>query len=61
MKAKIEVEDRKEADLIRRGLAHKETRALVKVVGALSRCPSDQSKRRVLNFVTDYFREHNEQ
>ncbi len=57
MKAQIEVADRKEAELIRRGLLDPTTRAMVKVMGALAPLPSDRSKARVLRFVEDHFAE----
>lgn len=57
MKTKIEVENRKEAKLIRAGLADPQTRALVKVVGALAALPSERAKRRVMRFVEDHFAE----
>lgn len=54
MKTKIEVEGRKEALLIKRGLLDPQTRALVKVMGALQ--PLDErGKYRTLHFVADYF------
>lgn len=54
MKAKIEVEDRKEAELIRRGLQHAETRALVKVMGAMLPL-DDRERRRTMNYIMDKF------
>jgi hypothetical protein len=56
MKTKIEVENRKEATLIKRGLLDPQTRALVKVMGALQPL-SDRAKRRAMRFVDDYFDE----
>jgi len=56
MRATIEVEDREEAKLIRRGLADKETRALVKVMGALDKLPNKNMKIPTMNFIRDYFR-----
>lgn len=53
MKTLVEVADRKEAALIRRGLEDPETRALVKVIGALAALPSDRARRRTLAFVAD--------
>lgn len=52
MKGYIEVENRKEADLIKRGLADPEVRAFVKVVGALLPL-SERARVRVLRFVAD--------
>jgi len=60
MKASIEVESKKEAELIRAGLNDPSTRALVKVMGALSVLPSDRARTRVLNMVSDYFDEQDE-
>lgn len=57
MKTSIEVEDRKEGDLIRRGLESAEVRAFVKIMGALSVLPTDRAKARALNFVADHFAE----
>ena len=57
MKTTIEVEDRKEATLIRRALEDKETRALVKVMGALLALPSDRARLRTLRFAQDYLDE----
>jgi hypothetical protein len=57
MRTSIEVTSRKEAALIRRGLTDAQTRALVKVVGALALLPSDMARVRVLRFVEDYFNE----
>lgn len=54
MKAKIEVENRKEAELIRRGLADPGTRALVKIMGAMSGLTKRQQIRS-LRFVGDCF------
>jgi hypothetical protein len=58
MKTRIEVANLKEARLIKAGLLDPQTRALVKVVGALAPLETDRSKVRVLKFVDDYFREH---
>jgi hypothetical protein len=57
MKIKIDVTDKKEADLIRRGLNDREVRAFVKVMAALSKLDGNWARRRVLNFVADHFRE----
>jgi hypothetical protein len=57
MKATIEVNDRKEADAIRTGLEEPTTRAFVIIMGALSTLPSDRARRRVLDFIWDYFDE----
>jgi len=52
MLAKIEVANKKEAALIRRGLQDPQVRALVKITGALK--PLDErAKIRVLNYVSD--------
>jgi hypothetical protein len=58
MKATIEVNDRKEANAIRTGLEDPTTRAFVIVMGELSKLPSDRARRRVLDFVRDYFDEN---
>jgi hypothetical protein len=57
MKTHIEVADRKEGELIRRGLNDPQTRALVKVMGALSTLPTRRTQLRVMRFVDDYFAE----
>lgn len=51
MKTTIEVEDRKEAELIKRGLRDPATRALVKITGAFARLPTDEIRRRALTFA----------
>ena len=56
MKAKIEVSDRKEAELIKSGLADPATRALVKVMGAL-RPFEKRAQHRILGFVADKLNE----
>lgn len=58
MKTKVEVANQKEAKLIKAGLNDPTTRALTKVVGALSTLPSDRAKLRVLRYVEDYFNEN---
>jgi hypothetical protein len=57
MKATIEVNDRREAEHIRNGLADPATRAFVVVMGALSVLPSNRARKRMLQFVADYFDE----
>ena len=57
MKAFIEVKTRREARLIRRGLADPETRALVKVMGALSPIETKEMKRATLDFATKMLRQ----
>lgn len=52
MKTRLEVEDRREAALIQRGLQDAQTRALVKVVGALIDLDRAE-QRRALNYVID--------
>jgi hypothetical protein len=61
MKASIEVESKKDAELIRKGLEDPATRALVKVMGALTTLPSDRSRRRVMTHVMDFFAEQDEE
>lgn len=56
MKASIEVENRKEGDMIRKGLADPVTRALVKVMGALSG-KTVATQGRILRYVKDHFDE----
>lgn len=56
MKAKIEVADRKEAELLRRGLADPATRALVKVMGALLPFET-RAQHRILGFAADKLNE----
>ena len=56
MKAHIEVENRKEGELIRKGLAQPEVRAFVKIMGALDG-QTDRAKRRIMQFVSDHFNE----
>jgi hypothetical protein len=60
VKTTIEVADRKEAALIRRGLADPATRALVKVMGALAALPTDRARIRTMRFVEDHFMEEGE-
>jgi hypothetical protein len=58
MKATIEVKDRKEAGYIRAALDDPAMRAQVVMVGALSSLPSDRARKRVLQYVIDYFEEN---
>jgi hypothetical protein len=58
VKANIDVSDRKEAEYIRAGLDDPIMRAQVVVLGALKSLSSDRARKRVLNFVMDYFDEH---
>lgn len=60
MFTKIEVESRKEADLIRRGLEDPGTRAIVKIMGALAG-QTAPAKARILRFVKDHFDERDPQ
>jgi hypothetical protein len=53
MKAAIEVESKKEAELIRQGLADKDVRAFVLVTGALLSLPDDRARRRALRYAAD--------
>jgi hypothetical protein len=57
MKTPIEVSDRREGKLIKAGLDDAQTRALVKIQGALAPL-TDRGKLRVLRFVEDYFNEN---
>jgi hypothetical protein len=52
MKTTIDVQDRREGDLIKQALADPETRAFVNVMGAMQKIPL-QRRRRVLAFVAD--------
>jgi hypothetical protein len=58
MKATIEVSDRKEADAIRAGLEDPAVRAFVVIMGALLTLPSERARKRVLQYVLDYFDEN---
>ncbi|OLE54195.1 MAG: hypothetical protein AUG51_09395 [Acidobacteria bacterium 13_1_20CM_3_53_8] len=59
MKTTIEVQSKKEGELIKRALDDPETRAFVQIVGAL--LPFTQRTRtRVLNFVKDQLEEEEE-
>jgi hypothetical protein len=58
MKANIDVKDRREAEYIRTALEDPMMRAQVVVLGALRSLPSDRARKRVLQFVMDYFEEH---
>ena len=60
MKTRIEVADRREAELLKAGLQDTQTRAFVKVMGVLSQLPSDRARSRVLRFVADYADESGE-
>jgi len=53
MKATIGVADRKEADLIRRGLDDGGVRALVIVMGALATLPTDAERQRAVQYACD--------
>jgi len=57
MTIKIDVDDAKEGELIREGLADPEVRAFVKIVAALKRLPSDRARQRVFQFAWDHFDE----
>ena len=59
MKVAIEVKNRREAEAVRSAMEHKETRALVLVLGHLLRLKSDRARARVLNFVYDSLDEQN--
>lgn len=52
MKATIDVESRKEADLIKTALDDPTTRAIVQILGALLPL-SPRARTRVMQFVTD--------
>jgi len=57
MKTTIEVSDRKEGELIKRGLEDPAARALIKVIGALQDLPSDRARARTMHWVIDHFAE----
>lgn len=57
MKTRIDVADRREAELLKAGLADETTRAFVKVMGVLSQLPSNRSRERVLRFFADYLQD----
>lgn len=57
MKTFIEVSDRKEAKLIRLGLNDRQTRTLVKIMGALATLPSDRRRIAALTYVKEYLDE----
>ena len=57
MKRTIEVENTKEAVLIRDGLSDPTVLAFVKCMGALKTLPSDRARRRVIEFASDKFEE----
>lgn len=59
MKATIDVESRKEADLIKTALDDPQTRAFVQVVGALLPL-SERARARVMQFVSDKLEEDRE-
>lgn len=59
MKATIEVQSKKEAELIKRGLEDPETRAFVQIMGALLPC-TPRARARILNFVKDQIEEEAE-
>ena len=51
MKASIDVNDRKEAALIKAALDDATVKAFVLVMGALAQLPSDRARESVLSFV----------
>lgn len=53
MKTYIDVANRKEAVLLRRGLEQEDVRAMVLVMGALAVLPTDRARARALRFVSD--------
>jgi len=57
MKTPIDVKDRKEGELLRRGLEDPDVRAFVKVMGSLFGLASDRARKRVLEFVVDHLDE----
>jgi hypothetical protein len=59
MKASIEVESRKEAELIKVALEDPATRALIQIVGALAPL-SERAQKRVLDHVADMLAEETE-
>lgn len=59
MKTYVDVSNRKEAVLLRRGLEQEDVRALVLVMGALAVLPTDRARVRALRFVSDMLTELN--
>lgn len=57
MKAHIEVKDRREKEALERGLSRPDVRAFVLVIGTLEMLPTDGARVRVLEYVSNYFRE----
>lgn len=53
MKTSIQVENRREGELLQRGLDDPQVRAFVKVIGVLQQLPSDRARARVLWCVRD--------
>lgn len=53
MKVAIEVNNRSEAESVKRAMADPKCRALVLIVGALLELPSDRARLRVLRHVQD--------
>jgi hypothetical protein len=58
MTARIDVANRKEAEIIRRALVRPDVRAFVITMGVLATLPSDRARERALRFVADYLDEH---
>lgn len=56
MRTTIEVKDRQEAALIRRGLADPETRAVVCIIGALKPLPTKRMQRLTLELAQEKLR-----
>lgn len=59
MKTTIEVKDRKEGDQIKKALEDPQIRAFVVIAGVLLPF-SRQTQQRVLNFVADHLKEHDD-
>lgn len=53
MKTAIDVENKREGELIKQALADPETRAYVNIIGAFITLPTDRARQRTLTMVTD--------
>lgn len=56
MRTTIEVKDREEARLLRRGLEDPETRAVVLLIGALKPLPTKRMQRLTLELAQEHLR-----
>ena len=60
MKANIDVQDRREADAIKRGLEDPAVRAFVVIIGVMKELPNDRARARVMQYVKDRLDEEDE-